>query len=85
VAEPDPGHRPDPVHANQAGQHGAFAAGSQGGRKAIQVVPGQDANGHPYNDLELYFSAGGVVPNGSNVLLCLEYYDSPAGVDREAQ
>ena len=75
-----------PVGFGQPGQDGPFTAATIGGRAAVQVAPGQDSSGTSYTYEELYFTSGGVLPaSAKNVLLCLEYYDSPSGVDLEAQ
>ncbi len=70
-----------PINYNQPGQDGAFIAQTVDGRHGIAVMPGQGPDGKYYSYLELYLTAGGVVPAGTkNVMLCLEYDDSIAGV-----
>ncbi len=69
-----------PVMFNQPGQDGWSSPGTQGGKKAIQVMPGQSSSGTPYSYSEIYFTSGGAVPGSTaNVMLCLQYYDGTAG------
>lgn len=75
-----------PINENATGADGPFIEGTVGGSKAIQVIPGTGSNGSYFNYLELYFTAAGAVPAGvAKVLLCLSFYDSPAGIPLAAQ
>ena len=74
------------INENASGQDGPFIPASVDNTPVVADIPGSSTSGQPFTYGELYFSANGAVPAGTqNVMLCAEVYDAQAGNGISAQ